>query len=89
MDAGKHDRLVELICPTCAGTQFARESEEGPLRCVGCERVFSAEELIKENGHILQAGIDEMANAVVKDLEKQFTANLRNAFRGSKNIRFK
>lgn len=89
MDDEKYSRSVKLICSTCASGDFEYESDEGPYRCVSCDRVFTRDELIGDNGHIIEAEVKEMGAEVVKDAQKELNAMLRKAFSGSKHIKFK
>jgi hypothetical protein len=89
MDASKHSRSVAMICPTCSHTEFEHDSDSSPLRCVGCDRVFEREELIRENGEVIEAELDEMKSEVLRDAAKEFRDTLRKAFKGSKHIKLK
>jgi len=82
MALSDHSRSVSLICQTCAGTDFARESESpnATFTCAGCGRTYSRQALIAENGEVIRASADEMKSEIVADVRKQF----QNAFRGSK-----
>lgn len=89
MATGKFSRSVSMQCSTCGGTQFERETDEGPFRCVGCGRSFTREELIRENGELIDNKAGEMAAEVVKDTREQLRKSLRQAVSGSKHIKFK
>lgn len=89
MDAEKYNRSITLLCPTCGHKDFEHGEADGPLRCTGCDRTFTREELIRENGEIIASEVDEVKAELVKDVTKQLRDNLSNAFRGSKSIRFK
>jgi hypothetical protein len=89
MDDEKYSRSVKLICSTCASGDFEYEDENGPYRCVSCDRVFTREELMGENGHIIDAHVEEMGAEVLKDAEREIRDMLGKAFSGSKNIKFK
>lgn len=89
MDADKYHRTVTLLCPTCGHKDFEHEGDDGPVRCVTCDRSFTREELIRENGEVIEAELDEMKAEVLRDATKELRDTLRNAFRGSKHIRFK
>lgn len=89
MDADKYARSVKMLCPTCGNTNFEHDSENSPLRCVGCDRVFEREELSRENGEIIEAELDEMKADVVRDARREFQDTLRKAFKSSKHIKFK
>lgn len=87
MDADKYSRKISLRCSTCSGTdfEFDNEIENGPIRCVSCDRIFTREELIRENGALIDGQVDEVKGEIVDDLH----ASLRKAFGGSKHIKFK
>lgn len=90
MDDGKYNRSIAMRCSTCGGTDFEYEPEdEGPIRCTSCDRIFTRDELIQENGENIEANVDEIGQEVVADLEKQMQDGLRKAFSGSKFIKFK
>ena len=89
MDADKYARSVKMLCPTCGNTDFEHDGENSPLRCVGCDRIFEREELIRENGEIIEAELDEMKADVLRDAKKELNDTLRKAFKGSKHIKFK
>lgn len=91
VNEGKYNRSVKLRCSTCASTDFEydKEREDGPIRCTSCDRVFSREELIKENGENIDMEVDEVKAEVVADLQRELTSSLRKAFSGSKGIKFR
>ena len=89
MDDERYSRSVRMVCSTCASGDFDFESEDGPYRCTSCDRVFTHEELVRENGHIIDPEVEEMGAEVLKDAEKEIDAMLRKAFSGSKHIKFK
>ncbi len=80
-------RSVTMHCPTCGGTQFQydNEIEGGPVECEGCGRVFTPAELIRENAEHIEVNIDEVKREIVSDLRDE----LREAFRGNKNFRWR
>ena len=79
------DRRLELLCSTCGGTSFEHETEAGALRCVGCARSFTREELLRENGEIIENEAAEMAAEVGMWARDE----LRKAFSGSKHFKLK
>lgn len=89
MDAEKYTRSVRLLCSTCGSSDFAYEDAAGPLRCNSCDRVFTRDELIAENGAIIENELDEMKAQVVGDFGKEMREMLRKSFSGSKHITFK
>ena len=89
MDASKYSRSVTMLCPTCGNTNFERDGDNSPLRCVSCDRVFEREELIRENGEVIEAELDDMKSEVLRDAAKELRDTLRKAFKGSKHIKFK
>ena len=78
-----------MLCPTCGNTDFEHDGDNSPLRCVGCDRVFEREELIRENGEIIEAELDEVKAEVLRDTTKELRDTLRKAFNGSKHFKFK
>lgn len=93
MDNEKYNRKITLLCPTCGNSQLEVVENipevEGIIRCPSCGREMNKEELIRENGENIEANIEEVKNEVVKDVEKEVKTMLKNAFKGSKNIRIK
>lgn len=90
MDSSKYDRAISLMCPTCGHKEFAYdESGDGPMRCTGCDREFSRDELIAENGEAISGEIEDLKAEVLKDMRNEMRDTLKNAFKGSKHIRFK
>lgn len=90
MRKGTYDRSIKLHCSTCGGSDFEYDKQDdGPIRCTSCERVFTRDELIRENGATIEANVDEVKKEVVDDMQKQLRDSLRKAFSGSKHIKFK
>lgn len=91
MDADKYARSVKLHCSTCGSTDFEydQERDDGPVRCTSCDRVFTRDELIRENGATIDASVDELKREVVTDFQKEMNATLKKAFSGSKSIKFR
>ena len=93
MDAERYNRTLSLRCPTCAGDQF--EFEHGVdetielAKCAMCGRTLTKDELIRENSELVEAQTHEMGEEIVKDAAAQMRKALKNAFRGSKNIKFR
>jgi hypothetical protein len=85
MAGSDFDRSVSMQCATCGGTQFERETDAGPFRCVGCDRSFTREELVRENGELIDNEVGEMA----ADVGKWAQERLRKAFSGSKHFKLK
>jgi formylmethanofuran dehydrogenase subunit E len=85
MNLEKHNRSVELRCSTCGGDQFRRDDalENGPIECGSCGRTFSREELIRENGEIIEKATDEMKADIIAEVRGDF----RKMFRNSKFIK--
>lgn len=89
MDADKYARSIAMICPTCGHKDFEHDNEGGQLRCVSCDRTFTRDELIRENGEVIEAEVAEVKAEVLKDVKSELQGMLRNAFKGSKHIKFK
>lgn len=87
MGTDKLSRTVTMQCPTCGNTEFKHddESDSGPVECTSCGREMTREELIAANGEAIDATMDEIKKAAVKDVE----AALKKAFGGNKTIKIK
>ena len=59
------------------------------IRCVGCGRASSKDELIQENGESIEGHLDEIKQDLKKDVAKQINDMLTSTFKGSKNLRIK
>jgi transcription initiation factor TFIIIB Brf1 subunit/transcription initiation factor TFIIB len=83
----KHSRSIKMLCSTCGGSdfEFDPEVENGPARCVSCDRIYSREELTRENQARIDENVEEIKAEVVEDLHK----SIRDMFKGSKHIKFK
>lgn len=81
------DRSVTLICPTCAGLSFEHDNavENSPIRCVGCDRVFTRTELLAENQEVIDGALDSFKAEIVDN----FRDSMKRAFRGSKHIKIR
>lgn len=93
MDDNKYARNIELVCPTCGGSQFEYgddiEDDEENVRCIGCDRVLTKAELIEANSENIDEHAKEIGKEAVADLAKKMKKDLRKAFKGNKNIKFK
>lgn len=85
----KFDTSVSMQCSSCGGTQFEYETETGPFRCVGCDRSFAREELLRENCGLIDNEVGEMAAEVGKHARDELRKSLRKALSGSKHFKLK
>lgn len=67
--------------------EHAEDSEI--VKCIGCGKILTNDELIQENGVSIDAHVNEVKEELTKDIQKQFNVILKKAFKGSKNIRIK
>ena len=74
MDLEKHNRSINLLCPTCGGSEFSYDDnpEEGQLTCVSCKREIYREELIRENSENINEHITEVKNGIKKEIADEF-----------------
>lgn len=90
MDEGTYDRSIAMRCSTCGGADFEYdEDDEGPIRCTSCDRVFIRDELVAENGEVIEAAVDEIRGEVAADLERHMRDALRRTSSGSRLIKVK
>jgi len=93
MNSDKYSRNIELVCPTCGSSQFEHdvdiENDYAEVRCIGCDRIMTKEELIRENSESIDEHAREIGRETVDDLVKEMKKELKKAFRGNKNIKIK
>jgi hypothetical protein len=91
MKSENYERNIDLVCPTCGGTQFETdddiEAEYTIFRCVSCDRKMTKDEIIQENLENVNEHISEIGKEDLNDAAKEFRNNLKRALRGNKNIR--
>lgn len=54
-----------------------------------CGRVFTKDELIRENSESIEQHTNEIKNQISKDLSEDLRKSMKKAFSGNKNIRIK
>ncbi|CAI0987665.1 Uncharacterised protein [Serratia proteamaculans] len=59
------------------------------VKCIGCGKELTNDELIQENGVSIDSHVNEVKEELTKDIQKQFNDILKKAFKGSKNIMIK
>ena len=71
-----------MQCPTCGNTDlnFDPADENGPVECPSCTRVMTREELVQENGRLIEAAVEGMGKEITKDVEKELSSMLKKAF---------
>jgi uncharacterized Zn finger protein (UPF0148 family) len=68
-----YSRPVSMQCSSCGGTQFEFD-EDGPIRCIGCDRIYaSKDELIEENGARIEQQVEQMKSDIMKDVRKDLS----------------
>jgi len=89
----KYERRIELLCPTCGGTQFKfvgdADASDADVVCVSCNRKMTKEELIRENQENISEHQVEIVKEVLEDVAYEMRSALKRAFRGNKNIKIK
>ncbi len=91
MDASKYNKSIRLLCATCGCADFSydTDSDAGPITCTSCGRVFTKDELIRENSESIELHTNEIKNQISKDLSEHLKKTMKKALSGSKNIRIK
>lgn len=87
MDAGKYNKSVEMLCPTCGGSDFSGNdgTNEARLTCGSCGLELTKSELIEANSENIAGHVDQVKKAVIDDVQKAF----RDAFKGNKMFKLK
>lgn len=73
-----YSRSISLQCSTCGGTDFEFEDEHSENRCIGCERVFSREDLIQENNARIENEVEDLKSQFIADVRKDFKKMFKN-----------
>lgn len=93
MKTGKHDQSVSMACSTCGSGQFKYDEsldiEDTDIECMGCGRIFKKDELVAENGVLIEGAVQEMGKDIFKDIEKDLKSSLKKALSGNKFIKLK
>ena len=81
------DRKVTLLCPLCGNDQFSSVDEEFEdliyakddvqVCCSDCGSVYTKQELIDGNTAIIDNAVDELAQDVIDELEKELNKAMR------------
>jgi Zn ribbon nucleic-acid-binding protein len=91
MDTSKLTRTISLRCPTCTCTDFSEpEDTQGAalITCVACGRSLTREELQAANAENLNEHLEEVKREAVAQVADDFEKMFKEAFRGSKHIKF-
>lgn len=51
------------------------------VKCIGCGKILTNDELIQENGVSIDAHVNEVKEELTKDIQKQFNDILKKAFK--------
>lgn len=93
MNGDKYSRNIELRCPTCGGSQFEYgddiDNDYANVRCIGCDRTMTKDELIQENAENINENAQEIGKEALDDLAKKMKRDLKKAFKGNKYIKIK
>ncbi|HBY6745715.1 TPA: hypothetical protein MI512_00005, partial [Klebsiella pneumoniae] len=75
--------------PVCGNSEMEHAEDSEIVKCIGCGKILTNDELIQENGVSIDAHVNEVKEELTKDIQKQFNDILKKAFKGSKSIRIK
>jgi len=79
MNLEKHTKTVNLLCPTCGSSTFDYDesNENGPVTCDNCKRKFTREELMQENGALIEENIDEVKEEALAEIKNNLEKQLK------------
>lgn len=82
---------IQLRCATCGGEDFNFNEDKSYVKCNLCNREYLGgyDELVEFNQEDIRRSIENLKNEVQDDLQKELSSMFKNAFKGSKNIKFK
>lgn len=85
MTSKNYDREISLMCPTCGESQFKyddeAEIENMEFQCISCNQVFSKDDLLKENGELIEEHFSEMGNEILEDTAKKLKKAFKRGFK--------
>jgi len=90
INAEKLNRTIELVCPTCGGTQFSHDGDVSTVetvKCAVCGRETTKDALIEENRENIAAHANEIGKEAAKKVAAELRRSLKQAFNGSKFIK--
>lgn len=75
------EKKINLICPVCGNDQFSsldvpiEELKDGletnRVQCSDCHRIFTKEELLNENQERIDSEVEQIADDITKQLDKE------------------
>lgn len=81
------EKKINLICPVCGNDQFSSldvpidELKDGletnRVQCSDCHRIFTKEELLNENQERIDSEVEQIADDITKQLDKEIKRMLR------------
>lgn len=63
-----YSKDVSMQCSTCAGAEFKFDDANSLAQCVRCDRIFTREELIRENGARIESEMEFMKAQIASDI---------------------
>lgn len=80
-------RNVTLFCDVCGNDQFSTlddikcELSDAPdetrMQCSDCGKVFTKAELLEVNQEVIDANVEEIKNAAIREMEKKLAKALK------------
>ena len=80
---------VEMVCPLCGGKTFEYDELDSPVKCIGCNKIFTREELFDSNQENMSINMDELKKEVLDDVASDFKNMLKKTFKNNKNFKIK
>lgn len=86
-----YDKKIQLQCITCGDTSFEFNEDKSWVKCNRCGKVYLGgyDELVVLNQGIINQELEETKEELLKDVKKDITEMLKDAFKGNKSIKFK
>lgn len=93
MKSKSYDRQISLICITCGESQFEYDNEipdeVREYKCFSCERIYTKDELFKENGEIIYEQLNEIGEELLNNTANKLDNVFKKSFNRNKNFKFK
>lgn len=86
-----YKKEIQLQCNACGESQFEFNEDKSWVKCIRCGKEYQGgyDELVELNQSVINQVLEDAKTEILEDAKKDIKDMLRDAFKGSKNIKFK
>ncbi len=87
----KYNIKIDLECITCGGQDFNYNEDKSYVKCNLCDKEYlnGYDELVEMNEEKINGSIQSKKSEIVQDLREDINKMFKDAFKGSKFLKFK